>query len=112
MQSPSAISDGSAVGVPVVMNEHERATSRFPTRSGWVMSIPPSITPTVTPLPVANAYEAGPTPIARMSHWHDDSGSDVFPAPYAAVHAAAAAALSKRTADTGVAGTTMVADTA
>ena len=41
--------------VSLLMKEHERATSMAPARSGWVKSTPPSITPTVTPDPVASA---------------------------------------------------------
>ena len=74
-QSPFAISCGAAVGVSSKMNEHDRATSRLPARSGCVRSTPPSITPTVTPAPVAFAYESAPASIRRMSHWHAESGS-------------------------------------
>ena len=55
VQLPFAISDGSAVGVPLKMNEHDRATSTLGAMSGWVKSIPLSITPTLTPSPVACA---------------------------------------------------------
>ena len=51
------------------MNEHERATSMAPTRSGWVKSTPPSITPTFTPLRGSTARVAAFALIARMSHW-------------------------------------------
>ena len=75
-QFPFPSSCGSAVGVVSKMNEHELATSRFGAISGWVMSTPPSITPTRTPRPVATAYE--PPVVAliwSMSHWHAARGS-------------------------------------
>jgi hypothetical protein len=82
VQSPFPTSCGSAVGVVEKMNEQERATFRFGAMSGCVMSTPPSMTPTRTPLPVATAYE--PPVVAwiwSMSHWHGASGSDDGTAP-------------------------------
>ncbi len=55
VQSPFAISDGAAVGVPVVMNEHDSARFRLGAMSGWFVCTPLSMTPTLTPWPVALA---------------------------------------------------------
>ena len=55
-------------------------------------STPPSITPTVTPSPVAFAYDAAPASIVRMSHWHADSGSGPAVTPKNASQAADACA--------------------
>jgi hypothetical protein len=46
-----AISWGSAVGFPGLMNEQECAASRFGAMSGWVASTPVSRTPTFVPRP-------------------------------------------------------------
>ena len=60
---------GSAVGVLLKMNEHDHARFRFGATSGWVTSIPESITPTVTPCPVAEPQAfADEAPINDMSH--------------------------------------------
>src|SRR5215475_10571830 len=67
---------GNAVGVVLKMNEHERARSRFGATSGCVTSTPHSITPTLTPRPVAPVHgRLAVAPIRLMSHWHDASGS-------------------------------------
>src|SRR5215213_7389805 len=70
-----ASSTGAAVGVPGLMNEHERARSRLGAMSGWVGSTPLSRMPMVTPSPVAWDRADALASIRAMSHWQTASGS-------------------------------------
>jgi hypothetical protein len=74
-QSPFATSPGSASGSSLVMNEQDRARSRFGTMSGWARSTPLSITPTVTPAPVALVRVSPLAPMTAIPHWQTASGS-------------------------------------
>src|SRR5215510_8201143 len=75
-QSPLATSDGSAFGLAEVMNEHDWPTSRLGAISGWVRSIPVSMSPIVAPAPRFTAYDwLGDALMMRSSHSHADSGS-------------------------------------
>jgi hypothetical protein len=70
-----ATSTGSAVGVPGLMKEHDRARSRLGAMSGWVGSTPLSRMPMVTPAPVARDLAEAVASMSAMSHWQTASGS-------------------------------------
>src|SRR6266540_7360777 len=75
-QSPLATSAGLALGLAEVMNEHDRPTSRLGVMSGWVRSIPVSMSPMVAPAPRFTVYDLpGAALMMRSSHSHADSGS-------------------------------------